>query len=237
MLSIENLSAGYGKASVLKDVSLEMKSHELVALIGPNGAGKSTLLKTITGLNSTQGGKIIFQGEPMQTLTPDTRVRKGICLVPEGRQVFASFTVEDNLRLGMYAYYHRASKKEIEDEFSRIYKIFPILEQRKRQKAGTLSGGEQQMLAIGRSLMARPKLLLLDEPSLGLAPLVVKEIFRIIVNLYEMGLPVLIVEQNANAVLKISHRAYVLDHGKIVFGGKSEELLSAPALTKAYLGT
>lgn len=236
MLQIENLSAGYGKAMVLWGVSVGVKTHEVVSLIGPNGAGKSTLLKALTGLIPTRGGNILFQGEEIQGLPPELRTKKGIILVPEGRLIFNSFSVNDNLLLGTYCYFRNAAKREITDELSRVYEIFPILKMRGKQRAGTLSGGEQQMLAIARGLMSRPQLLMMDEPSLGLAPLIVKEIFRTISILYEMGLTILLVEQNARAVLKLSHRAYVLDNGKVVFEGEGAELLRQETLRKAYLG-
>jgi branched-chain amino acid transport system ATP-binding protein len=236
MLQIENLSAGYGKAMVLWDVSLEVDSHEVVSLIGPNGAGKSTLMKALTGLIPCRSGKILLQGEEIQRLPPDQRTKKGIVLVPEGRQIFNSFSVNDNLLLGTFCHFRQATKREIDAELSRVYELFPMLKERDRQRAGTLSGGEQQMLAIARGLMSRPRLFVMDEPSLGLAPLVVKEIFRTVTNLYDMGLTIFLVEQNANAVLKISHRTYILDTGKLVFGGKGVDLLGQETLRKAYLG-
>ena len=236
MLQIENLSAGYGKAMVLWDVSLEVDSHEVVSLIGPNGAGKSTLMKALTGLIPCRSGKILLQGEEIQRLPPDQRTKKGIVLVPEGRQIFNSFSVNDNLLLGTFCHFRQATKREIDAELSRVYELFPKLKEREKQRAGTLSGGEQQMLAIARGLMSRPRLFVMDEPSLGLAPLVVKEIFRTVTNLYDMGLTIFLVEQNANAVLKISHRTYVLDTGKLVFGGKGADLLGQETLRKAYLG-
>jgi branched-chain amino acid transport system ATP-binding protein len=236
MLRIENLSAGYGKATVLRNVSMDVASDEVVSLIGPNGAGKSTLLKALTGLIAIYGGKISFDGKEIHNLPTERRTQRGISLVPEGRQIFGSFSVRDNLILGTYSYYRRASKSDIETEFSKVYELFPILKDRQEQKAGTLSGGEQQMLAIARGLMSRPRLLLLDEPSLGLAPLVVREIFRVVSSLHTMGLPVLIVEQNANAVLKISQRTYVIDGGRLVFAGKAADLLGQEALRKSYLG-
>ena len=236
MFRIENLTVGYGKALVLRDISMDVGPNEVVSLIGPNGAGKSTLLKALTGLIPIQEGKIFFQEKEIHHLPTEQRTKKGISLVPEGRQIFNSFSVKDNLLLGTFCYYRSASKQELEKEFSKVYELFPILKEREEQRAGTLSGGEQQMLAIARGMMSRPKLLLLDEPSLGLAPLVVREIFRVVSNLYEMGLPVLIVEQNANAVLKISQRTYVLDNGKLVFGGKGSDLLGQETLRKAYLG-
>jgi branched-chain amino acid transport system ATP-binding protein len=236
MLRIRNLDAGYGQLTVLRRVSLHVKPGEIVAIVGANGAGKSTLLKTITGLVRPRAGEIQLHGEDIARVRTERIVARGCSLVPEGRQVFADMSVRENLILGAHVQYRRGKRDEVADDLARIFHLFPVLEKRERQLAGTLSGGEQQMLAMGRALMARPRLLMLDEPSMGLAPLVVKDIFDIIVRISQEGSTVLLVEQNARGALKISHRGYVLETGRIVLEGTSEELLANRDVQRAYLG-
>jgi branched-chain amino acid transport system ATP-binding protein len=237
MLVVKNINVYYGKIHTLKNVSLHVKRGEIVVLIGSNGAGKTTLLSTISGLISPSSGEIIFDGEEVAGQEPERIVRMGISQVPEGRLVFKPLTVEENLLLGSYHRYSLRSRSEIKEDMERIYSIFPVLRKRMRQLAGTLSGGEQQMLAIGRALMARPKLLLLDEPSMGLAPTIIRDIFRYIVELRrEYGLTVLLVEQNARSALRIASRGYVIETGRIVLEGSSEELLTNRDVQRAYLG-
>jgi branched-chain amino acid transport system ATP-binding protein len=230
--SISDLHVSYGGITALSGVSCEVKEGEVVSLLGANGAGKSTLLKTVSGLVKPKSGSITFDGVDITGNQPYKIVSMGITHSPEGRKVFATLTVEENLIMGAYVL-----KRYDHEQLDFVYNIFPRLKERRGQMAGTLSGGEQQMLAIGRSLMAKPKLLLLDEPSLGLSPLVSKELFALIKMLNaEYKLSILIVEQNAGAALKLSHRGYVLDVGKIVLSGSSEELLASPVLKESYLG-
>lgn len=237
MLVLKNVDVYYGKLYTLKKVSIHVKQGEIVVLIGSNGAGKTTLLSTLSGLLKPSSGTILFDGKEITGAEPERIVRTGISQVPEGRLVFKPLTVEENLLLGSYHRYNFKSRSEIKDDLDRIYSIFPVLRQRRKQLSGTLSGGEQQMLAIGRALMARPKLLLLDEPSMGLAPNIIKEIFNYIVNLKkEFGLTVLLVEQNARSALRIADRGYVIETGRIVLEGTSEELLSNREVQRAYLG-
>ncbi len=233
MLKIKNLEAGYGKLKVLHNLSMHVAPGEIVTIIGANGAGKTTLLNTIAGLLQTNGGEILMNSKNLKKVMPQKIVALGCSLVPEGRQVFATMTVKENLILGGYV---RKRKKKTLRELEKIYEIFPVLEERENQLAGTLSGGEQQMLAIGRALMAKPRLIMMDEPSTGLAPLIVKDIFQIIVKLRESGNTVLLVEQNAKAALNIADRGYVLETGKIVSQGSAEELLHNQDVQKAYLG-
>lgn len=233
MLSVNNIDVFYGNIHALKDVSLEINEGEIVTLIGANGAGKSTLLKTISGLLKPKSGEISFEGSSIASKVAQAIVKKGISHVPEGRRVFAGMTVEENLELGAYL---RKDKQGIQEDFEKVYKLFPRLLERKKQQAGTLSGGEQQMLAMGRALMARPRLLLLDEPSMGLAPLLVKTIFEIIREINKTGTTILLVEQNANMALSIAHRAYVIETGKIVASGSAEELNQSDQIRNAYLG-
>lgn len=233
MLKIEDLHVYYGNIHALKGVSLEIKEGEIVTLIGANGAGKSTLLKTISGLLKPKQGKIVFEGKQIAAKAAQTIVRQGISHVPEGRRVFANMTVEENLELGAFL---RKDKKGIKQDMDMVYDLFPRLLERLKQQAGTLSGGEQQMLAMGRALMAKPRLLLLDEPSMGLAPLLVKTIFRIIEEINVSGTTVLLVEQNANLALSIADRAYVVETGRIVLSGNAEELTSSEKVKMAYLG-
>jgi branched-chain amino acid transport system ATP-binding protein len=232
MLEVQDINVYYGAIHALKGVSLQVKEGEIVSLIGANGAGKSTILKTLSGLLKPRSGAIQFMGRAITGLPAQEIVKTGISHCPEGRRVFANMTVEENLELGAYL----RKDKEIKSDLEKVYHRFPRLLERRKQLAGTLSGGEQQMLAIGRALMSRPKLLLLDEPSMGLAPLLVQEIFRIIQEINIGGTTVLLVEQNANQALKIAHRAYVLETGKIVLSGSAQELAESDDIKKAYLG-
>jgi len=236
MLRIRNLEAGYGNLKVLRRISIHVTAGEIVTIIGANGAGKTTLLKTIAGLIRLRAGEMLFEKDDMTRLSPEKIVFLGCSLVPEGRQVFAPMTVRENLLLGGYVQYRRNRKKEVEADLERIFGLFPRLREREKQFAGTLSGGEQQMLAIGRALMARPKLIMMDEPSMGLAPLIVKDIFSIIRRLREDGNTVLLVEQNARASLGIADRGYVLETGRIILDEKADELLSNRDVQRAYLG-
>jgi branched-chain amino acid transport system ATP-binding protein len=236
VLEIHGISAHYGGVRALDDISFKLDEKEVLALIGGNGAGKTTLLNLISGMIKPSKGNIFFKGKSILSLSPDKIVGLGIIQVPEGRHVFGPLTVKENLELGAYRRRGRQNKKKILDDFEYILALFPVLEKRLKQRAETLSGGEQQMLAIGRALMGRPILLLLDEPSLGLAPLVVQEIISIIETLRNEGTTILLVEQNARAALKISDRAYVLETGKVRVQGKSSELIENEAVKKAYLG-
>lgn len=232
MLKLNNIVAGYGSITALKDLSITVEEGQIVSLIGANGAGKTTLMKTITGVMKVSSGTIEFLGEDITDLPAHKIVEKGISLVPEGRQVLASMSVIDNLRLGAY----QRKDDEINSDIEKMYEMFPILEERKDQLAGTMSGGQQQMLAMARALMARPKLLLLDEPSMGLAPLVVQEIFDIIEAINKQGTTVLLVEQNANKALGIADYAYVLETGKLIMDGPASEIAGDPKVKAAYLG-
>jgi branched-chain amino acid transport system ATP-binding protein len=232
LLKVENLVVNYGSINALKGISFEVNKGEIVTLIGSNGAGKSTTMNTIAGLKSPSGGKIYFEDNDITKLDSSKRVKAGIILSPEGRQVFPEFSVYDNLMMGGFI----QKKKDNLVEIEKVFELFPVLKERKKQMAGTLSGGEQQMLAVARALMGKPKLLMLDEPSMGLAPLIVKEIFGLIQRIREIGTTVLLVEQNARVALKISDRAYVIETGKIVLSGKAQELLESEDVQKAYLG-
>lgn len=236
MLEISDISAHYGGVRALANVSIKQDEGEILALIGGNGAGKTTLLNLISGIIKPSRGKIIFRGKDILSLSPEKIVELGIIQVPENRHVFGPLTVRENLELGAYRRRGKQNKEKIRDDFKTILQLFPILEKRIKQRAETLSGGEQQMLAIGRALMGRPNLLLLDEPSLGLAPLVVKEIIFVIEKLRKEGTTILLVEQNAKAALKISDRAYVLEIGRIRVQGKASDLMENEAVKKAYLG-
>ena len=233
MLELRNVSSGYGAIEALKSVNLRADKGEIVTLIGANGAGKSTTLRNITGLVPLTAGEILFDGKPLKGMPTHTITAAGISLVPEGRAIFANLTVLENLEMGAYLQTDRARNAR---EMDRIYTLFPRLKERRKQAAGTLSGGEQQMLAIGRALMTGPRLLLLDEPSLGLAPLLVHTIFEAIDTINQEGTTILLVEQNANAALKHSHRAYVLETGSIVMEGPSEKVAGDPRVKEAYLG-
>ena len=233
MLKIEDINVYYGNIQALKGVSMEINEGEIVTLIGANGAGKSTLLKTISGLLKPKQGKVLFEGDSIGGKAAQAIVKLGISHVPEGRRVFANMTVAENLELGAYL---RKDKDGIHKDMEKVYELFPRLLERIKQQAGTLSGGEQQMLAMGRALMAKPRLLLLDEPSMGLAPLLVKQIFNIIQEISETGTTILLVEQNANLALSIADRAYVVETGRIVLSGNAEELTSSEEIKMAYLG-
>jgi len=233
MLKIRNLKACYGSINALKGIDLEVDEGEIVTLIGANGAGKSTTLKCISGLIKQVDGEIIFQEKNILGVPAHKIVEMGICQVPEGRRIFGNLTVRENLIMGAYTI---KDKKKIDEKMERVFSIFPRLKERINQLGGTLSGGEQQMLAIGRALMSEPKLLLLDEPSLGLAPFLVMEIFKIIRDINEQGTTILLVEQNAHMALQIAHRGYVLETGRIVLSGSAQELASNEEVKKAYLG-
>ena len=233
MLNVEKLNVHYGVIHALKDVSMEVKEGEIVSLIGANGAGKTTLLQTISGLLKKTSGEVVFLGKSMNKVSAKNIVKEGITQVPEGRHIFSGMSVYENLLMGAYL---RKDKDGIKADLQDIYQRFPILEKRSSQDASTLSGGEQQMLAMGRALMARPKILLLDEPSMGLAPILVKEIFNIIKDINEKGTTVLLVEQNAKMALSIADRAYVMETGNIVMTGTGAELVNSPEIQKAYLG-
>jgi branched-chain amino acid transport system ATP-binding protein len=233
MLKIENLNCYYDHIHAIKNLSLTVNEGEIVSLIGSNGAGKTTTLSAITGLINQKDGKIIFNGTEVINKPAYEIVKLGISLSPEGREVFPALTVEENLKLGAYT---RVDKSEIQESFGYVYKLFPRLRERMKQQAGTLSGGEQQMLAIARALMTRPKLLLLDEPSLGLAPNIVLEVFELIKEINKQGMTVLLIEQNANMALKISNRAYVLENGKVTLEDEAIKLLNDPKVKEAYLG-
>jgi branched-chain amino acid transport system ATP-binding protein len=232
MLELENVVAGYGTGDVLKGISLNIKSGEIVSLVGANGAGKSTTLRLITGLLRARSGNVLFDGKPIAHIAPYIRARQGIALVPEGRRIFHGMTVEENLELG--ALKGDLGMKSV--DVKSIYEMFPRLDERKNQAAGSLSGGEQQMLALGRALLSRPRLLLLDEPSLGLAPLIVRQIFGVISQIHQDGTTILLVEQNSSLALQTASRAYVMQTGCIVLQGKSEEIRDDPIIKSAYLG-
>jgi len=236
MLKIQSLSSFYGNIQALRGISLHVGYGEIVALLGANGAGKTTLLNSICGLISTCKGNILFRDQNIISLSPEKIVGLGISQVPEGRQLFNELSVLDNLLLGAY-HHRRKGKKEIYDSLAKVFNIFPILDERQKQHAGTLSGGQQQMLAIGRALMAKPDLLLLDEPSMGLAPKIVSEIFEVIKRLREeQNTTILLVEQNARVALKVADRAYILETGKAILEGNSKELLENKEVKRAYLG-
>jgi branched-chain amino acid transport system ATP-binding protein len=236
MLQVDNLQAAYGKIAALSGVSLNVSQGRIVSIIGANGAGKSTLLKAISGLVKNRSGRVLFNGRDLIRLGADRIVGLGLSQVAEGRQIFAHMTVEDNIQLGAYLYYKRRNRTEIRERTDQVYTLFPILKRRARQISGTLSGGEQQMLAIARALMTRPRLLLLDEPSMGLAPLIVSEIFHTISELNSLGTTILLVEQNARAALRIADYGYVLETGRIVLEGRADQLLDDPKVKAAYLG-
>lgn len=236
MLEIDNVTCHYGGIRALHKVSLEEKEGEIVALIGGNGAGKTTLLNLISGLVRPTTGKVIFRGKDISVLSPEKIVKQGIGQVPEGRLLFGPLTVKENLELGAYVRRGKKNKRAVLDDFEYVLNLFPVLSKRLDQRAGTLSGGEQQMLAIGRGLLAKPALMLLDEPSLGLAPLVVQEIFSVIERIKKEGATILLVEQNAKAALKVADRAYVIETGMIALQGSAGELLENDNVKRAYLG-
>ncbi len=231
LLAVQGLSVSYGHINAVKNVSLEVSAGEIVVLIGANGAGKTTLLETVLGINTPAAGTITFDGAPLAGVQADRNVRAGICLVPEGRGVFASMTVLDNLLLGAHH-----NMRNVPRNLARVYEWFPILNKRKDQIARTLSGGERQMLAIGRALMSAPKLIMIDEPSIGLAPIVVNDIFSILTRLNQEGYTILLSEQNANKALRCAHRGYVLETGRVTLSGSAEQLLNDPGVKAAYLG-
>jgi branched-chain amino acid transport system ATP-binding protein len=237
MLRLRNVDAGYGALTVLRRVSLHVSPGEIVTIVGANGAGKTTLLKTIVGLIRARAGEVAFDGTAVTAQRTERIVALGCSLVPEGRQVFAPMPVRENLLLGAHVQVRRGRRHEVAQDLERVYGLFPILKKREHQLAGTLSGGEQQMLAIARALMARPRLMMLDEPSMGLAPLVVKDIFSIIQRIRAEGTTVLLVEQNARSALRIATRGYVLETGRIVLQGTAEELLANRDVQRAYLGS
>jgi branched-chain amino acid transport system ATP-binding protein len=238
MLRLKNINTYYGKVHALKNVSLHLSEGEIVTLIGANGAGKTTILNTISGVTPATDGELVFRKETIRNLPPEQIVLLGISQSPEGRQVFKPLSVEDNLELGAYLRYcSKESKASIRKDMEDVFALFPRLEERRKQLAGTMSGGEQQMLAIGRALMAKPQILLLDEPSMGLAPLVVQEIFKVLEKLRtEMGTTILLVEQNAKAALKLADRGYVLETGKVILEGPADELMENAEVKRAYLG-
>ena len=233
LLRIDDLTVRYGAIEALSGVSLDVRAGEVVTLIGANGAGKSTLLMTVSGLLRPARGAIVFAGEDITRTAPHRIVRMGVAHVPEGRRIFGELSVEDNLELGAYA---RSSAREVREDRDRVYALFPQLARLRGRRAGTLSGGEQQMLAIGRGLMARPRLLLLDEPSLGLAPVLVIEIFKALQEINREGATILLVEQNAHMALRIAHRGYVLESGRLALSGTAQELEGNPKVREAYLG-
>jgi len=233
MLKLNDVHTSYGPIEVLKGISLEVKEGEIVTIIGANGAGKTTTLMTICGINKTQKGSIIFNGNNIENFPTHQIVALGISQAPEGRRIFPRLTVKENLEMGAFT---RTDKKNFTADLERVFNLFPILKERQNQKGGTLSGGEQQMLAIARALMAKPKLLLLDEPSLGLAPLVVSKIFEVIRELNKSGTTILVVEQNARMVLQIAHRGYVMELGRIMMSDTARSLLHNPKIIEAYLG-
>jgi branched-chain amino acid transport system ATP-binding protein len=234
MLDVRNIKTYYGNIQALKGVDIQISEGEIITLIGANGAGKTTTLMSISGVVPPRSGEVLFEGKPINNLSPNEIVAQGICQVPEGRRIFPYLTVSENLDMGAFL---RTDKQEIKSDIDYIFELFPILAERRNQAGGTLSGGEQQMLAVGRALMAKPRLLLLDEPSLGLAPLVVKRIFEIIkkINL-ENKTTIFLVEQNANQALKVAHRGYVMENGKITLSDTSQNLMANEEVKKAYLG-
>jgi len=234
LLSVRNINVYYGSIHAIKDVSFHVDEGEIVTMIGANGAGKTTTMHAISGLLKVQSGEIDYEGTNILKVEPHKVVSMGLAQCPEGRRVFSGLTVQENLELG--AYTRRDGRDAVQDDYDMVFDLLPRLKERRNQSAGTLSGGEQQMLAIGRALMCRPKMLLLDEPSMGLSPLLVKDIFRIIENVNKQGVTVLLVEQNAKMALNIANRAYVLETGRIIMDGSAAELASNPAVKKAYLG-
>jgi branched-chain amino acid transport system ATP-binding protein len=236
VLRVESANAFYGAIQALRNVSLHVSPGEMVALLGANGAGKTTLMKVISGLHPLAKGRLLFNGQNIASLPAERILRLGVGQVPEGRQIFAPLNVLDNLVLGAYVRFKGEEKKDVLRDLEFIFELFPVLKERQKQRAGTLSGGEQQMVAIGRTMMSRPKLLLLDEPSLGLAPMMVSGIFRAILLLRTRGTTILLVEQNAKAALKVADRGYVLETGRIILEGETEDLLNNKEVQRAYLG-
>jgi branched-chain amino acid transport system ATP-binding protein len=235
LLEIKDIKVSYGKIEAIKGISLNVGQGEIVTLVGANGAGKTTLLKTISGILKPSAGVISFEGKDIQSIAPHNRVLAGLCQAPEGRGIFPGMTVLENLEMGKYS--RPEWKKELQEDLDRVYTLFPRLKERQGQAGGTLSGGEQQMLSIGRALMSRPRLLLLDEPSMGLAPMFIQQIFKIIREIQTQGVSILLVEQNAAQALSCANRAYIMETGNIVKEGSGKELLNDEAIKKAYLGT
>jgi branched-chain amino acid transport system ATP-binding protein len=235
LLEVKDLKVSYGKIQAIKGITLNVKQGEIVTLVGANGAGKTTLLKTISGILKPSDGVINFEGKDIQGIAPHDRVIEGLCQAPEGRGIFPGMTVLENLEMGKYA--RKDWKNELKEDLDRMYHLFPRLKERQNQAGGTLSGGEQQMLSIGRALMSRPRLLLLDEPSMGLAPMFIQQIFNIIREIQTQGVSILLVEQNAAQALSCANRAYILETGNIVKEGAGKDLLNDDAIKKAYLGT
>ncbi len=235
LLDIKDLKVSYGKIEAIKGITLNVSQGEIVTLVGANGAGKTTLLKTISGILKPSNGVINFEGKDIQSIAPHDRVLAGLCQAPEGRGIFPGMTVLENLEMGKYS--RSEWKKELQEDLDRVYTLFPRLKERQGQAGGTLSGGEQQMLSIGRALMSRPRLLLLDEPSMGLAPMFIQQIFKIIREIQSQGVSILLVEQNAAQALSCANRAYIMETGNIVKEGSGKELLNDEAIKKAYLGT
>jgi branched-chain amino acid transport system ATP-binding protein len=235
LLEVKDLKVSYGKIQAVKGISINVKQGEIVTLVGANGAGKTTLLKTISGILKPSDGVINFEGKDIQGIAPHDRVIEGLCQAPEGRGIFPGMTVLENLEMGKYA--RKDWKNELKEDLDRMYHLFPRLKERQNQAGGTLSGGEQQMLSIGRALMSRPRLLLLDEPSMGLAPMFIQQIFNIIREIQTQGVSILLVEQNAAQALSCANRAYILETGNIVKEGAGKDLLNDEAIKKAYLGT
>jgi branched-chain amino acid transport system ATP-binding protein len=233
MLQAEKVNSGYGMVQILWDVSFQIKPKEIVSIIGPNGSGKTTLVKTLIGLVPAKSGTVRFKGEPIEKLRPYDIVKKGLVMIPEGREIFPKMTVEENLMLGAYTL---TDKAKIKDTKERVYQIFPVLKKKEKSLAQTLSGGEQQMLVICRSLMSNPELLILDEPSLGLAPIIVEKVLDTVAKINEDGVTILLVEQNIRDSLSIAHRAYVLEEGKIILEGESRQLLNSDHIKEVYLG-
>jgi branched-chain amino acid transport system ATP-binding protein len=236
LLELNNVISGYGKFQVLKEVSIKVDAGEIVCVVGANGAGKTTMMRALSGIIPIWQGSKIFKSKDVTRLSATKLTKEGIIQIPEGRLIIKELSVEDNLRLGAYSHYFTLGKSEYREDMDSVYELFPILKKRTHQKAGTLSGGEQQMLAIGRGLMGRPEMLLLDEPSLGLAPLVVSTIFKVIKELNQKGLPILLVEQNVRAAMQISNRGYVLENGSVVIEGTCEDLLKDEKVVNAYMG-
>lgn len=234
LLSLKNISVKYGSFAAIHDINIEVKEGEIVVLLGSNGAGKSTTFRTISGLSKPSGGEILFEGKSLNKVSADKIVQLGIGQCPEGRKLFPAMSVQENLRMG--AYVHRRKKDEIKKSLEHVYDLFPILRDKKDDAAGSLSGGQQQMLAIGRALMSKPKLMLLDEPSVGLAPLIVEQMFEVIQQINREGTTILLAEQNANAALKIADKGYVFENGSIVLQGTSADLFANDEVRKAYIG-
>lgn len=233
MIELKDINAGYGQVQIVRDISMNIDNNEIVALIGANGAGKSTIIKTISGMLPVSSGSIIFEGKRIENMPAHKIITNGIALVPEGRRLFPYMTVQENLELGAYV---ENNREKVQENMEWVFSLFPILQERRAQLAGTFSGGEQQMLTIGRALMSKPKFLMMDEPSLGLSPMIVDEVFKTVEVLQNEGVTILLVEQNVRKSLEIVSRGYVLEHGRIVLSGEAKELLEDENVKKAYLG-